>query len=113
MHVRLGLRELHLVHALARVPMDEGPAPEHGRELLGDALEHLLDGRVVTEKGGGHLETARRDVAHGSLDVVRDPLDEVAAVLVLDVHHLLVDLDATTTTTRFISAAYRVNNAEA
>ena len=29
-HVRLGLRELHLVHALAGVPMEEGLAPEHG-----------------------------------------------------------------------------------
>merc|ERR1719274_331263 len=44
-HVRLGLRELHLVHALARVPVEEGLAAEHGRELLGDALPRLLDGR--------------------------------------------------------------------
>ena len=32
------------------------------------------------------------DVADGGLDVVGDPLDEVAAVLVLDVQHLLVHL---------------------
>ena len=34
------------------------------------------------------------DVADGGLDVVGDPLDEVAAVLVLDVQHLLVHLHA-------------------
>jgi len=46
-HVALGLRELHLVHALARVPVQEGLAAEHGRELLADALEHLLHGGAV------------------------------------------------------------------
>jgi len=46
----LCLRELHLVHALARVPVQEGLASEHGRELLADALEHLLDGRGVADE---------------------------------------------------------------
>ena len=91
-HVGLGLGELHLVHALARVPVEESLAAEHGRELLRDALEQLLDGRRVADESGRHLETARRDVAHGRLDVVGDPLDEVGRVLVLDVEHLLVDL---------------------
>ena len=43
---------------------------------------HLLDRRAVAEEGDRHLEALRRDVADGRLDVVRDPLDEVAAVLV-------------------------------
>merc|ERR1711918_98275 len=43
-HVRLGLGELHLVHALAGVPVEERLAAEHGRELLSDALPGLLDG---------------------------------------------------------------------
>jgi len=43
-HVGLGLGELHLVHTLAGVPVKEDLAPEHGGELLGHALEHLLDG---------------------------------------------------------------------
>ena len=94
-HVGLGLGELHLVHALARVPVQESLAAEHGRELLRDALEQLLDGRAVADERGGHLETARRDVADGRLHVVRDPLDEVAAVLVLHVQHLLVHLSQT------------------
>ena len=91
-HVGLGLSELHLVHALTGVPVEEGLATEHGGELLGDALEHLLDGGGVADEGGGHLEALGRDVADGGLDVVGDPLDEVGGVLVLNVEHLLVDL---------------------
>ena len=72
--------------------MQEGLATEHGRELLGDALEQLLDRGAVADEGAGHLEAARWDVAHGCLDVVRDPLDEVAAVLILHVNHLFVHL---------------------
>ena len=41
-HVGLGLGELHLVHALPRVPMEEGLPTEHRRELLRDPLEQLL-----------------------------------------------------------------------
>ena len=75
---------------LTRVPVEEGSAPEHGRELLAHPLEWLLHGRVVAHKDGRHLEPARRDVAHRSLHVVGDPLDEVPAVFVLDIEHLLV-----------------------
>ena len=75
-----------------RLPMQESLAPEHSGELLGDSLEELLDGGRVADEGGRHLESAGRDVAHGRLHVVRDPLDEVRRVLVLDVQHLLVHL---------------------
>eukprot|EP00906_Rhabdomonas_costata_P037626 RCo053036 len=91
-HVGLRLRELHLVHALAGVPMQEGLAAEHRRELLGHPLEHLLDRRVVANERRGHLQPLGRDIADAALYVVRDPLHEVAAVLVLHVEHLLVDL---------------------
>jgi len=91
-HVGLGFSEFHLVHAFAGVPVEESLATEHGRELLRDALEQLLDGGAVADKGRRHLQTAWRDVADRRLDVVRDPLDEVAAVLVLHVQHLLVHL---------------------
>ena len=84
-HVGLGLGELHLVHTLASVPVKESLAPEHSGELLGDALEQLLDGGAVSDEGGGHLEAAGWDVADGGLHVVGDPFNEVAAVLVLDV----------------------------
>ena len=72
--------------------MQEGFATEHSGELLADALEQLLDGSAVANEGGCHFEATGRDVAHGGLDVVWDPLDKVRAVLVLYVEHLLVDL---------------------
>merc|ERR1711992_413146 len=53
-HVGLRLSELHLVHSLTSVPVEESLSPEHGGELLGDSLEELLDGGGVTDEGGGH-----------------------------------------------------------
>merc|ERR1719272_2924437 len=50
-HVGLSLSELHLVHALAGVPMEERLSAEHSGELLADSLEHLLDGGGVTFLG--------------------------------------------------------------
>ena len=91
-HVGLGLGELHLVHALSSVPMEESLSSEHGGELLTNSLEHLLDGGGVTEEGNGHLESLWWDIANSRLDVVWDPLDEVRRVLVLDIEHLLVNL---------------------
>merc|ERR1711907_775563 len=91
-HVGLSLGELHFVHALAGVPVEEGLAAEHGSELLRDTLPHLLDGSGVPKEAGGHLKALGGDVANGGLDVVGDPLDEVGGVLVLDVEHLLVNL---------------------
>ena len=79
-------------HALPGVPVEEGLAPEHDRELLGDALPGLLDSRGVADERRGHLEALGRDVADRGLYVVGDPLDEVRAVLVHDVDHLLVYL---------------------
>ncbi len=72
--------------------MQEGLAAEHGSELVRDALEQLLDGGGVADERGGHLQATRRNVADGGLHVVRNPLDKVGRVLVLNVHHLLVDL---------------------
>ena len=72
--------------------MQEGLATEHGCELLGDALEQLLDGRAVADESDGHLEATGGNVTDGGLDVVGDPFDKVTAVLVLHVEHLLVNL---------------------
>merc|ERR1712144_82782 len=91
-HVGLSLSELHLIHTLTGVPVEEGLTTEHAGELLGYALPELLDGGGVTDEDGCHLQALRWDVTDGGLDVVRDPLDEVRRVLVLDVEHLLVDL---------------------
>merc|ERR1712064_157580 len=46
-HVALSLSELHLVHALTGVPVQECLAAEHGSEVLRDTLEHLLNGGGV------------------------------------------------------------------
>merc|ERR1719328_226018 len=91
-HVGLGLSELHLIHTLASVPMQESLAPEHGSELLTHTLEQLLDGSAVSDEGGAHLKTTWRNVTDGGLDVVGDPFNEVRGVLVLDVEHLLINL---------------------
>ena len=49
-HVGLCLSELHLIHALSGVPVEEGLAPEHGSELLTDTLEQFLDGCCVANE---------------------------------------------------------------
>ena len=72
--------------------MEEGLAAEHGGELLRDALEQLLDGSAVTNKGTRHLQATGWDVTDSGLDVVGDPFNKVAAVLVLYVEHLLINL---------------------
>ena len=51
-----------------------------------------LDGRGVSEEGCGHGHVLGRDVAHGRLDVVGDPLDEVAGHLGLVLQHLVLHL---------------------
>jgi len=91
-HVGFGFSELHLIHTLTGVPMEECLSSEHAGELFSNSLEHLLDGGGVTEEGNGHLETLRRDIANGGFDVVGDPFNEVRGVLVLNVEHLLIDL---------------------
>merc|ERR1719464_559206 len=90
-HVALCLRELHFIHSLSRVPMQEGLATEHGREELCHPLEHFLDGCGVSSEGHCHLQSLRRDVTHACLDVVWDPLHKIARVFVLHIQHLLVD----------------------
>ena len=90
-HVGLSLSELHFIHTLTSVPVQESLTTEHGSELLRHTLPDLLDGSGVTNEGGSHLQTLRRDVTNGRLDVVGDPLHEVRGVLVDDVQHLLVD----------------------
>lgn len=44
--------------------MQERLTAEHAGELLGDALEHLLDGRAVPEERNRHLEALGRDIAN-------------------------------------------------
>ena len=60
--------------------------------MLGNPAEQLLDGCVVADEGGRHAQPPGRDVAHGHLDVVGDPLHKAAAVSGLHVEQLLVHL---------------------
>ncbi len=90
-HVGFSLSELHLVHTLTGIPMEESLSSEHSSELFSDSLEHFLDGSWVSNEGNGHLQSLGRNIANGWFNVVGDPLDEVRRVLVLDVQHLLVN----------------------
>merc|ERR1719331_1280038 len=76
-HVGLSLSELHLVHTLASVPMQESLTSKHGGELLSNTLPDLLYSSGVTNKGNSHLKTLWRNITNGSLDIVRNPLNEV------------------------------------
>merc|ERR1711868_205517 len=64
-HVGLSLGELHLVHTLTSVPVEEGLTTEHASELLRHALPELLDCGGVAKEHGCHLETLWWDVTHG------------------------------------------------
>jgi hypothetical protein len=72
--------------------MQESLTPEHGRELVSNTLEELLNGGGVSNEGGGHLQSTGRNGAESGLHVVGDPLNEVGRVLVLDVAHLVLNL---------------------
>ncbi|KFO93387.1 hypothetical protein N320_04058, partial [Buceros rhinoceros silvestris] len=91
-HVAFCFCEFHFIHPFSREPVKEGLPPEHGRKLLRDPFEELLNRSTVANERGSHLEATGRYVAHGHLDVVWDPLHKVTAVLVLDGQHLLINL---------------------
>lgn len=65
---------------------------KHTCELFWNSFEELLNGCAVSNKGGGHLESSWWDITDSSLHIVGDPFHEVAAVLILYVEHLFVDL---------------------
>lgn len=54
--------------------MQESLASEHGRELIRDTLEDLLNGGVVADEGDCHLKAAGWDVTLSELNIVGDPL---------------------------------------
>merc|ERR1712117_35750 len=91
-HVGFSFGELHLIHTLTSVPVQESLSSEHGGKLFADSLEEFLDGGGVTDEGGAHLESSWWDVANGGFDVIWDPLNKVTGVFVLGVEHLFVDL---------------------
>merc|ERR1719145_313445 len=88
-HIALSLSELHLVHSLSSVPVEECFTAEHCRKLLTHSFEHILNGGGIADEGGRHLESFGWNVADRGLDVIRDPLHKIRGVLVLDIQHLL------------------------
>lgn len=68
-----------------------GDLLKHGRELLADTLEQLLDGGGVSDESYSHLAPSGRDVALSGQNVVGNPLHEVGGILVLHGLHLLLD----------------------
>merc|ERR1719228_98891 len=90
--VLVGLLELHLVHALALVPVEEGLALVHGTELGGQALEDALKGRGVGDEGARGGVVFGRDLDDGGLHVVGDPRNEVVGVVLLALLANLVNL---------------------
>ena len=53
------LGKLHLIHALACVPVEEGFPPVHGGELVQHSLERLLDRSGVRNKGSRHFYSSK------------------------------------------------------
>ena len=70
--------------------MQESFSAEHSSKLFRNSLEDFLNGSRISNKGGGHFEATRRDVANSCLDIVGDPFNKVRAVFVLNVQHLFV-----------------------
>merc|ERR1719502_1839556 len=89
--VGFSLCKFHLVHTLARVPVQECFAAEHSREVLCHTLEHLLDCSGIAGKGDSHLQALWWNVTDACLDIVWNPLDKIRRILVLHVQHLLID----------------------
>ena len=85
------LSELHLIHTLSSVPMQESFTPEHSGKLFANSLEQFLDGCAVADEGRGHFQSTGRDITDSGLHVVGDPFHKVGAVLVLHVQHLFIN----------------------
>merc|ERR1719384_2126959 len=69
--VLVSLLELHLVHALALVPVEEGLPLVHGTELRRQALEDSLQRGGVGHEGARGLVVNGRTLNNGGLLVVR------------------------------------------
>ena len=76
-HVALSLGKLHLVHALAGVPVKERFTTDHGSEELCGTLEHSLNGRGSTQESNCPFQSLWRDIRDGCPDIVGNPLHEV------------------------------------
>merc|ERR1712025_1556384 len=76
-HVALRLSELHLIHPLPSVPVQECFPPEHSCELFADSLEYFLYSCGVSYEGSSHGKSSGRDITYSNLNIIRNPLDKV------------------------------------
>mmetsp|Transcript_41418 Transcript_41418/g.86943 ORF Transcript_41418/g.86943 Transcript_41418/m.86943 type:complete len:447 (+) Transcript_41418:339-1679(+) len=90
--VALRLGELHLVHALPGVPMQEGLTTEHDGKLLGHPLPRLLNAGGVSDEDARHLHSHGGNVADAGLEVVGNPFDKVSGIFGDHFEHLVVHL---------------------
>merc|ERR1712212_1457048 len=71
--------------------MKESFSTEHSSELFADTFEQFLDGCAVSDEGSRHFQSTWWDVADSCLHVVWNPFDEIGAIFVLNIKHLLID----------------------
>merc|ERR1719284_1841863 len=90
--VLVRLLELHLVHALSLVPVEEGLPLVHSAELCGESLEDALERGGVGNEGARLLGVLGGHFNNGGLHVVGDPLNEVVGVGGLALLDILVNL---------------------
>lgn len=83
------LRELALLHALAHVPMDEGPLLEHQIELVGEIGEGHRDGGGVGQHAAGPRGLGQISIRHKGWLLVVDANFETSGT---PVHELNVPL---------------------
>merc|ERR1719229_18942 len=113
-HVLVRLLELHLVHSLPFIPMQERLPFVHFGELSRDPLEHALNRSRVRHKSGRHLRALWRHRDDSRFDVVGDPRHEVIRHFALNfgdlvVHFLGRDGSSVSTRRRQIFAVFRLD----
>ena len=90
--MRLNMEEYIILSGMSNACLEVGIFHLNLKKVLfRNTLEHLLDRRRVADEAHGHLQSLRRDVADATLHVVRNPLNEVRRILVLNVEHLLIN----------------------
>jgi len=57
--------------------MEKRLSSEHRSELFSNSLEHFLDCSWVADKSCCHSQTIRWNITNGTLDIIRNPFNEV------------------------------------
>ena len=89
-HIRFSFCEFHLIHTFTCVPMKKCFSSEHGCELFTDSFKHFLNCCRVTDESNGHFKTFRWNITNRRFNVIRNPLNEIRGVFVLNIKHLFI-----------------------